>query len=104
AARKKVRQLISRAGGFFLVHMCTALDVCEARDRKGLYAKARAGLIETFTGISDPYESPQDADIVIDAAAVAAEDAADMILNRLRAEGYLVGLGIAERRIAAVQG
>ncbi|HYR88131.1 MAG TPA: bifunctional sulfate adenylyltransferase/adenylylsulfate kinase [Terriglobia bacterium] len=98
AARKKVRHMVSAAGGFLLVHMSTAIEVCEARDRKGLYAKARAGLIETFTGISDPYEPPFDADIVIDAASVTAQHGADMIVDRLGAEGYLPSPNVAETR------
>ena len=58
AARKQVRAMIEPLGGFRMVHVATALAVCEARDRKGLYAKARAGVIRQFTGISDPYEAP----------------------------------------------
>ena len=50
-------------GDFLLVHVATPLEECERRDRKGLYAKARAGLIPEFTGISDPYEEPDDADL-----------------------------------------
>ena len=56
--RRQVRAMIEPLGGFMVVHVATALEVCEARDRKGLYAKARAGIIEEFTGISDPYEAP----------------------------------------------
>ena len=58
--------MVQPCGGFVLVHVSTPLDVCEARDRKGMYAKARAGIIKEFTGISDPYEEPADADVVID--------------------------------------
>ena len=76
-------------GGFVLVHMSTSLDICEGRDRKGLYAKARAGIITVFTGISDPYEVPGDADIVIDAANVTPEEAAQEILLYLEKQGYL---------------
>ena len=53
-------------GAFLLVWVSTPLDVCEARDRKGLYARARAGEVADFTGISSPYEAPDDADVVID--------------------------------------
>ena len=56
ATRKHVRQMIEPYGGFILVHIATSVDVCEQRDRKGLYAKARAGILKEFTGISDPYE------------------------------------------------
>ena len=58
--RKEVRQMgETSGGGFVLVHINTPLEVCEKRDRKGLYAKARAGIIQQFTGISDPYETPE---------------------------------------------
>ena len=66
AARARVRQMVSEVGDFFLIHVATPVEVCEARDRKGLYAKARAGLISQFTGVSDPYEEPADAELVID--------------------------------------
>jgi sulfate adenylyltransferase len=66
ATRAVVRAETEAVGDFFLVHIATPLAVCEQRDRKGLYAKARAGLIPHFTGISDPYEEPDDADLVID--------------------------------------
>ena len=60
--------MIEPHGGFILVHVATRVEVCEQRDRKGLYAKARAGIIKEFTGISDPYEVPTDAEVVIDTA------------------------------------
>src|SRR5207245_11449848 len=59
AVRKQLRELIEPLGGFILVHVATPLEVCEQRDRKGLYAKARAGILKEFTGISDPYEEPK---------------------------------------------
>jgi len=89
ATRRQVREMISQYGGFILVHVATPLEVCEKRDRKGLYAKARAGLIKDFTGISDPYEPPQDAEIVIDTSKLSPEEAAEIILDYLRKEGYL---------------
>ncbi len=76
-------------GGFVLVHVATSLETCETRDRKGLYAKARAGLIPEFTGISDPYEAPDDADVVIDTTTLTVEDAAQRVLDHLQQEGYL---------------
>ena len=82
--RKELRQSIDGAGGFILVHTSTSLEVCEQRDRKGLYAKARAGLIPTFTGVSDPYESPADAEVVIDTTNTTPEEAAQEILLYLR--------------------
>ena len=54
AARDQVRQMVSEVGDFLLIHVATPVEVCEQRDRKGLYAKARAGLIKQFTGVSDP--------------------------------------------------
>lgn len=95
AVRKEVRSMIEERGGFVLVYVSTPLEMCEQRDRKGLYAKARAGLIQGFTGISDPYEPPDDAEIVIDATDVSPEEAADEILLYLRNEGYL-GSDLAE--------
>ncbi|MGB2620429.1 MAG: bifunctional sulfate adenylyltransferase/adenylylsulfate kinase [Candidatus Acidiferrales bacterium] len=87
--RKELRQSIDGAGGFILVHTSTSLEVCEQRDRKGLYAKARAGLIPTFTGVSDPYESPADAEVVIDTTNTNPEEAAQEILLYLRKQGYV---------------
>jgi sulfate adenylyltransferase len=69
---------------FLLVHISTPLEVCEQRDRKGLYEKARAGEISDFTGISSPYETPVDADLVIDASTVSAHDAAALVKERLK--------------------
>jgi sulfate adenylyltransferase len=89
AVRREVRAMVEAHGGFVLVHVATSLDVCEQRDRKGLYAKARAGLVAGFTGISDPYEPPADADLVLDTAQLEAEEAADRVLAHLEAEGYL---------------
>jgi sulfate adenylyltransferase len=65
--------------------------VCELRDRKGLYAKARAGIIKEFTGISDPYEVPDDADVVIDTTDITPEEAAQQILLHLEKKGYIGG-------------
>ena len=58
--------MIEPLGGFLLVHVATPLETCEARDSKGLYARARAGLLPNFTGVSDPYEAPADAALTID--------------------------------------
>ncbi|MCZ6515730.1 MAG: bifunctional sulfate adenylyltransferase/adenylylsulfate kinase, partial [Acidobacteria bacterium] len=87
--RKEVRALVEGAGGFLLVFAATPLEVCEERDRKGLYAKARAGIIKQFTGISDPYEEPQDADVVIDTTELTPEEAAQQIILHLEREGYI---------------
>jgi len=91
SVRKDVRSMIQPLGGFLLVHVATPLEVCEQRDRKGLYAKARAGIIKEFTGISDPYEEPADADIVIDTTRLTAEEAAQQIVLHCEKEGYIAG-------------
>jgi sulfate adenylyltransferase len=89
ATRKAVRAMVERYGAFVLVHVATPLEVCEQRDRKGLYAKARAGEIPEFTGVSDPYEEPSDADLVIDTASTSADAAAELIVEHLRAIGVV---------------
>ena len=91
AVRKDVRAMIDPVGGFVLVHVDTPVEVCEQRDRKGLYAKARAGIIKEFTGVSDPYEEPADADLAIDTTALTAEEAAQQIVLHLEKEGYVAG-------------
>ncbi|MFH1071181.1 MAG: bifunctional sulfate adenylyltransferase/adenylylsulfate kinase [Candidatus Glassbacteria bacterium] len=88
--RKKVRQAVeSKGGGFILVHVATPLEVCELRDRKGLYAKARSGIIKQFTGISDPYEEPRDAEIVLDTTELTPEECSQQIILALEKEGYV---------------
>ena len=81
--------MVEPTGGFVLVHVATPIEVCEARDRKGLYAKARAGLVKEFTGISDPYEAPTDAELTIDTADVTAAEAAQSVLLYLEKEGFI---------------
>ena len=90
--RKEVRAMIEPLGGFVLVHISTPVEVCEQRDRKGLYAKARAGIVKEFTGVSDPYEAPDDAELVIDTTHLTPEEAAQEIILHLEREGY-VGVG-----------
>jgi sulfate adenylyltransferase len=92
ATRKHVRQLIEPHGGFILVHAATPIEVCEQRDRKGLYAKARAGIVKEFTGISDPYEEPKDAEVVLNTADLTPEEAAQEIILHLEREGF-IGVG-----------
>jgi sulfate adenylyltransferase len=89
SVRKDVRRLIEPLGGFLLVHCSTPLEVCEQRDRKGLYAKARAGILKEFTGISDPYEEPADAELVIDTTDITPDEAANQIILHLEREGYI---------------
>jgi len=87
--RREVRDMVSPVGGFVLVHIATSIEVCEQRDRKGLYAKARAGVIKEFTGISDPYEEPEDAEVVIDSGELSPEEAAQQILLYLEGQGFV---------------
>jgi adenylylsulfate kinase-like enzyme len=82
--------MVEPHGAFVEVYVATSLEVCEGRDRKGLYARARQGLIPQFTGISDPYEPPTHAEIVIDTAQVSASDAVQHILGYLTQSGYLI--------------
>lgn len=93
AIRKEVRAMIEPLGVFVLVHVATSLEVCEKRDPKGLYAKARAGLIPFFTGVSDPYEAPTDAEVVIDTAVIMPGEAVTEILRFLERRGGLIHRG-----------
>ncbi|MCC6544795.1 MAG: bifunctional sulfate adenylyltransferase/adenylylsulfate kinase [Nitrospirae bacterium] len=87
--RRKVREMISRVGGFITIYVATPIEVCEMRDRKGLYAKARAGVLKQFTGISDPYEVPESAELVIDTQDCLPDEAAQRIILRLEKLGYV---------------
>ncbi len=88
--RQDVRAMTAAAGGaFFLVHVATPLEECERRDRKGLYAKARRGEIPDFTGISSPYEAPEDADLRLDTTGRSIEDCRDEVLAALAAAGFV---------------
>ena len=81
--RARAREIAAAAAPYLLVYISTPLEVCESRDRKGLYAKARAGEVKEFTGISSPYEAPADADLAIDASVVPVERAVDEVLDLL---------------------
>jgi sulfate adenylyltransferase len=94
ATRKDVRAMIEPFGGFILVHLSTPVEVCEQRDRKGLYAKARAGILKEFTGISDPYEEPTDAEVTVDTSELSPEEATQEIILHLEREGF-VGINSA---------
>jgi sulfate adenylyltransferase len=89
ATRQQVREINEKVGGFVEIHVSTALEVCEERDRKGLYAKARAGIIKEFTGISDPYEAPENPEIRIDTVGLSPDLAAHRILVKLESLGYI---------------
>ncbi|MFM1891989.1 MAG: hypothetical protein RLZ44_1066 [Pseudomonadota bacterium] len=88
AERHKVRSMLP-SGEFIEVYCKCSLDVCESRDPKGLYAKARAGLIKNYTGISSPYEEPEAAEIVVETDRQSIEDSVDQVLGELRKRGLL---------------
>jgi sulfate adenylyltransferase len=89
ATRKLVREMIEPLGGFIEVHVSTPLEVCEQRDRKGLYAKARAGILKQFTGISDPYEVPENPELRLDTTDATPDMSAQRILVKLEALGFI---------------
>jgi sulfate adenylyltransferase len=78
-----------------LVHVSIPVDLCEQRDSKGLYSKARAGIIREFPGISDPYEAPKDAEVVIDTTKLSPEEAAQEIILHLERQGFIGANGDA---------
>ncbi|SMO65431.1 adenylyl-sulfate kinase [Fodinibius sediminis] len=80
-ARDFVREM---CGDFVEIHVSTPLEVCEERDVKGLYAKARKGEIDNFTGISDPYEEPENPELTIDTTDITPEEGVQMVLDYLR--------------------
>jgi sulfate adenylyltransferase len=87
--RREVREMIAQYGVFVEVYVSTPVEVCETRDRKGLYAKARAGLIKGFTGVDDPYEIPEKAEIIIDTSKLQVKDSVQKVLDYLKAQGLL---------------
>ena len=87
--RNEIRQIIEQYGGFFEVYIATPLETCEKRDRKGMYAKARAGLIKGFTGVDDPYEMPSNPEAVVDTTDISPDEAAQQILVVLGQMGYI---------------
>ena len=89
ATRRIVREMNESVGGFVEVHVATSVEVCEQRDRKGLYAKARAGIIKEFTGISDPYEAPENPEVYIDTVDLSPDLAAHRVLVKLESMGFI---------------
>ncbi len=87
--RQQVRDMIESLGGFLEIHVSTSLEVCEQRDRKGLYAKARRGEIKEFTGISDPYEAPENPELELDTQSLSPEESVQKILIELECMGLL---------------
>jgi len=88
-SRRHNRDLISQYGGYVEVYVSTPLEVCEQRDRKGLYARARMGKIKGVTGIDDPYVPPSDPELTINTAEMTPEEAAQEILLYLEEQGYI---------------
>ena len=87
--RAEIRKTIENYGGFFELHVSTPIEICEKRDRKGMYAKARAGLIKGFTGVDDPYEIPKSPELRIDTTALTPDEAAQEVLLLLGQKGYI---------------
>lgn len=89
ATRAEIRKNIETHGGFIEVHVSTPIEECEKRDRKGMYAKARAGMIKGFTGVDDPYEFPESPEVRIDTTDLRPDEAAQEILLLLGQKGYI---------------
>ncbi|MCB1902928.1 MAG: adenylyl-sulfate kinase, partial [Gammaproteobacteria bacterium] len=87
--RRAVRELIEEHGAFIEIHVATPLEVCEARDRKGLYAKARKGIIPDFTGVSDPYDIPVCPELRLDTSSLSPAQAVQEVLLYLFKEGFI---------------
>ena len=89
ATRKRVREMVEPLGGFLEIHVATPIEVCEARDRKGLYAKARAGILKGFTGIDDPYEVPENPEMRLDTSEFTPDMSAHRIIVKLESLGFV---------------
>lgn len=89
ATRSEIRKTIEAYGGFIEVHVATPIKECEARDRKGMYAKARAGLIKGFTGVDDPYEAPASPEVKIDTTHLTPDEASQEVLLVMGQKGYI---------------
>ena len=87
--RRRVRELVEQHGGFIEVYVSTPIETCEKRDRKGLYAKARAGLITGVTGVDDPYEPPSEPDLEINTEEYTPDQAAQSVVLKLEALGFI---------------
>lgn len=89
--RAGIRAMVEQDAGFVLVHVSTPIDICEQRDLKGLYARARSGELPDFTGISSPYEVPTDADLAVDTSVTDREESVQLVLDHLAAAGWTAG-------------
>jgi sulfate adenylyltransferase len=88
-ARRLAKETVEKYGSFYLIHVATSLEYAEKTDRRGIYKKARAGEIKGFTGVDDPYEVPQKADLVVDVEKTNVRTAVHQIVLLLEAEGLL---------------
>jgi sulfate adenylyltransferase len=88
-SRKSAKDLVEKHGSFFLVHVATPLEYCEKTDKRGIYAKARAGEVKGFTGVDDPYEAPKNADLTVDISKTNVRTAVHQIVLLLEASGLL---------------
>ncbi|MEL6991599.1 MAG: bifunctional sulfate adenylyltransferase/adenylylsulfate kinase, partial [Pseudomonadota bacterium] len=89
--RKRVRQMIEEYGAFCEVHVATSIEECERRDRKGLYKLARAGKIAEFTGISDPYDVPENPELSVETENVDVDNCAHQVILKLEQMGLIAG-------------
>ena len=89
STRREIRKTIEAYGGFIEVHVSTPIEECEKRDRKGMYAKARAGLIKGYTGVDDPYELPENCEVRIDTTNMTPDEAARQIILVLQKKGFI---------------
>jgi sulfate adenylyltransferase len=89
SARDEARARISKVGNFYEIHIATPLAVCEQRDPKGLYKKARKGEIKGFTGIDDPFEAPEKPELHLDTSQYSVDESVDRILSLPKADGLL---------------
>ena len=87
--RQAVRDMHNGNGRFIETFIATSLEDCEARDTKGLYAKARSGEIPEFTGVSDPYEAPENPELTVETAGKTPEESAQVVLDYLESEGLI---------------
>lgn len=101
STRRVVRELVEQHGAFIEIHVATPIQVCEGRDHKGLYAKARKGLIKGFTGVSDPYEQPENPEVRVDTTALTPRESARQVFLYLLQHGYI---DPADRYIEPVDG
>ena len=88
-ARQHARELVEKSGSFFLIHVATSLEYSEKTDRRGIYARARNGEIKGFTGVDDPYEAPEKADLVVDVEKTNVRTIVHQIMLLLESQGLL---------------